>query len=122
MDILGFNFGLLVGILFSSIVYFFFRLSLVRALRHAESRSIMSDLELATTAQLKKELRNRPKNPYILVEPITEKHMQGVQVEFNSVNAYNAISMLHLGTVLIRNEMKNKGLEVPDLPSYFTED
>jgi len=122
MEFLGFNGGLIIGALLASIIYFFHRLSLLRSLRQAESRSVMADLELATTAQLKKELRNRPNNPFVYVTPITEKFMQGVQVEFNAINAYNAVSMLHLATMLIRNEMKNKGLEVPDLPIYFSED
>ena len=122
MDILGFTSGLFVGFLFASIIYFFIRLSLIRSLREAESRSVMADLELATTTQLKKELRNRPNNSFIHITPITEKAMQGVQVEFNSVNAYNAISMMHMAILLIRNEMKNQGLQVPELPTYQSED
>jgi hypothetical protein len=122
MDILGLSVGIVVGTFFAGVIFFFFRLSLLHSLESAEQRSMMADLDLATSEQLRKELRNRPNNAYVFLKPINIKDEQGIQIEFNQLSPYNAVSMMHLATTLVLMEMRNKGMETPDLPMYLSED
>lgn len=122
MDILGFSGGMVVGVLFAGVVFFFVRLSLLHSLESAEQRSMLADLDLATSEQLRKELRNRPNNAYVFLTPMNSKEEQGIQIEFNQLSPYNAVSMMHLATTLVLMEMRNKGMETPDLPMYSSEE
>lgn len=122
MDILSFGGGLFVGVLIAGSIFYLVRLSLVHSLELSENRSLMADLELATSEQLRKEMRNRPNNAYVFLSPVNSKQEQGMKIEFNQLSPYNAVSMMHLATTLILMEMRSKGMETPDLPMYSSED
>lgn len=116
MDLTSFNIGCLTALFISLVAFFFVWHSMKRKLRDVQSQSVLADLELATTDQLKRELRSRPNSRFIYITPMHEKNMHGMQIEFNQVTPYDAVSMMHLATALIHKDMKEKGLDVPDLP------
>jgi hypothetical protein len=86
-------------------------------LKEAAERSILDDLEFATSEQLMKELRGRPNNIYIMLTPIENKTEQGIKIELNNMKTYDGVSMLHLASIIIHREMKARGMETPKLQS-----
>lgn len=122
MDYTSFNFGWVFGLLAASAIFSFIWLSMKKKLQDAQSQSVLADLELATTDQLKRELRSRPNNRFIYITPMQQKDHHGMQIEFNLVAPYDAVSMMHLATALIHKDMKEKGMDVPDLPLLSEDD
>lgn len=88
---------------------------LVNKIELLQSQSVLEDLELATKEQLLKEFRNRPDNSYILLMPLNTNEEAGMKIELNRFTPYDSVTMLHLATNLIFKEMKNHGMEVPNL-------
>lgn len=82
-----------------------------------KNTNILEDLDLATTEQLLNNFRSRPNNSYILLLPMKNNDEQGLKVECNSVTPYESVSLMHLATTLMVREMKNRGMQVPELPS-----
>ena len=91
-------------------------------LQSAQDRGVLDDLEFATKDQLLKEYRSRPNNIYILLTPVDSKNEQGMKIELNNCNSYDAVTMLHLSTILIHKEMKQRGMVVPKLESFWEDD
>jgi len=85
-------------------------------------QGVLEDLQYATTDQLLKEFRSRPKNIYVLIKPIDTPQEQGFKIELNGMSLFNSLTMMHLGLNLVRREMQNKGMEIPELPVLFKED
>lgn len=91
-------------------------------LQNTQDRGILDDLEFATKDQLLKEFRSRPNNIYVLLTPVDNKSEQGMKIELNNCNSYDAVTMLHLSTILIHKEMKQRGMQVPKLEKFWDED
>lgn len=101
---------------------FFVIKSLKNQVEHLKNQGVLEDLEYATTDQLLKEFRSRPDNTYLMMKAIDTKTIQGVKIELNRLTPYDSITMLHLAMNLLTREMKNKGMDVPELPNLFEED
>lgn len=113
---LSFFIGLFIGVFLLLCAFFILRHFHKSELAIIRNQGLLSDLELATTDQLLKEFRERPKNTYILIMPIDQKDENGLKIELNHVNPYNGLEMLHLVTTIITREMKLRGMEVPKVP------
>lgn len=85
-------------------------------------QGVLEDLQYATTEQLLKEFRNRPKNIYVLMKPIDTSQEQGVKIELNGITPFDSVTMMHLGLSLVRREMQNQGMEIPELPVLFEDE
>lgn len=122
MDLTSFSIGCLSAFFVAVAFFFCIWLRMKRELRDAQSQSVLADLELATTDQLKRELRSRPNNRFIYITPLHDARQHGMQIEFNLVTPYDAVSMMHVATALIHKDMKEKGMDVPDLPLISEDD
>ena len=101
--------------------FYFYRKNLIDQIKLLKAQSLLEDLEIATRDQLLQEFRKRPNNLYILLRTIVNKNEQGLKIEINGLSPYDGISLLHLATTVVFQEMKNKGMSVPELPSFKDE-
>lgn len=92
----------------------YWRYKYIRQLRERAARALM-DLEWATTEQLIKELRQRPKSPYILLTPLGKREMMGIQYECHEIPPIPAYAMLKTATVISEQAIRSNGLEVPEI-------
>jgi hypothetical protein len=102
-------------------IFYFYRKNLIDQIKLLKAQALLEDLEIATRDQLLQEFRKRPNNLYILLRPIINKNEQGLKIEINGFSPYDGISLLHLATTVVFREMKNKGMSLPELPSFKDE-
>jgi hypothetical protein len=106
----------LIGFLFASVIFFFIFQHIQDKLKRLQNQSILEDLELATSDELLKELRSRPKNAFIIITPINNENEQGVKIELNYFTPFDSISILHMSANMIFKELKSRGMQTPELP------
>ena len=85
-------------------------------------RDLEESLDLATTEQLLKELRERKGMPYIILFPIKEKDYNGITIESHGINQVSCFAMLHLAKAITAQNFKKNGIDPPRLPplnDYF---
>ena len=89
---------------------------------HLEIRKqgILEDLELATSDQLLGELRKRPALPYLMLFPLEGEDHKGLSIEVHNIPPVPCMQMLHVAAALTLQELKKRGVDIPDFPS--TED
>lgn len=81
--------------------------------RKARMENLPPDLELATSEQLFKELRNR-RVCYVLLMPVTgDEGCQGLTVESNGIEPVVATTMLSMAASLSYKELKRQGVKFP---------
>lgn len=90
----------------------------LRKIMTKKKESLLEDLELATSEQLLGELRKRP-FPYILIRPVEEQHMQGLNVEINGIPPVPTLCMLQTSAALTLKQLKERGYEIPEFPNPF---
>lgn len=93
----------------------------IKKLKNDLSLSLVESLELATTDQLQNEARKRS-FPYIQLSPITEETRSGITIEVHNVNPSTALGMLKMATLITTKEMKERGVEMPELPDFLEDD
>jgi hypothetical protein len=96
----------------------------IKQLNSKVDLSFIDTLELATSDQLLKELRKRNSHPFVLLSPIKEKDYNGITIESHNVDFVSCLAFLHLAKEIAVQNIKRKGLVVPQLPSledYFEE-
>lgn len=115
---------LIVVILVGSLLLFTFFVVRSYAVENERLKiqGVLDDLQYATTEQLLKEFRSRPKNIYVLIKSIDTPKEQGVKIELNGISPFDSLGMMHLGLNLVRHEMQNQGMEIPELPVLFKEE
>lgn len=123
------QFQIFLTVLFSGlcgmILYFVYRrvrdVSEIRKLKKDLSLSLTESLELATTEQLQTETRKRS-FPYIVLCPISEETRSGLTIEVHNVTPSAALGMLKMATMITTKEMKQHGVEMPELPDFMDDD
>lgn len=77
--------------------------------------NVLVDLEIATSEQLIKELRQRPGHPYLMISKTETETQSGLNIEVHNIPPQQCFYMLHSATGFMFNEMKQRGImPMPD--------
>jgi hypothetical protein len=86
----------------------------IKEFNEARKKSMLDDLELATSEQLLTELRKRSGLAYLLVMPVNNEDKQGITIDIHNIPPVPCFHMLRLATSFTFHELKSHGVEIPD--------
>lgn len=79
-----------------------------------KNQSILDDLELATSDQLLNELRTRKGKPFLMLSPMQGEDFSALSIEIHGIEPVSCFQMLQLATALTFQELRKRGVEIPD--------
>lgn len=84
----------------------------LKSLIATRNKSIMEDLDLATSDQLLNELRKRSGVPYVMISPFSNDDCDGIKIEVHNVPPLAVVKMLELGSTLINKQFEKHGVKL----------
>lgn len=82
---------------------------------HKQQQNLLVDLDLATTDQLREELRKRPVN-YLLITPLDtndDEHIH-LNIESKGIPPVSCANILRVAAAMTIRELKKQGIQIAD--------